>query len=76
MYAAPNIGRIVLSKVIGSVFFIATAVIICIIKEKFNDKRIEKMDSRMLSNGTIQRKCQYCSERSQCSIGQRSQRAN
>lgn len=76
MYAAPNIGRVVLSKVIGSVFFIATAVIICIIKEKFNDKRIEKMDSRMFSNGAIQRKCQYCSERDKCAISQRSQGAH
>lgn len=76
MYAAPSIGRIVLSRAIGSVFFIATAVIICIIKEKFNDKRIEKMDSRMFSNGAIQRKCQYCSERDKCSIGKRSQGAN
>lgn len=76
MYAAPSLGRIILSRAIGSIFFVATAVIICIIKEKFNDKRIEKMDSRMFSNGTIQRKCQYCSERNQCSIGQRSQRAN
>ena len=76
MYAAPSIGRIVLSRAIGSVFFIATAVIICIIKEKFNDKRIEKMDSRMLSNGTIHRKCQYCTERDQCSIGKRRQGIN
>lgn len=76
MYAAPSIGRFVLSRVIGSVFFIATAVIICIIKEEFNDRRQEKMDSRMLSNGAIQRKCQYCAQRSQCSIGQRSQGAH
>lgn len=66
MYVAPSIGRMLLSRAIGSVFFIATAVIICIIKEEFNAKRYEKMGARVLPNGYIQGKCKYCNQREQC----------
>jgi len=67
MYVNPSIGRMVLSRAIGSVFVIATAVIICIIKEEFNERREKKMGSRILSQRSLQRKCEFGYQREECS---------
>lgn len=66
MYVAPSIGRMLLSRAIGSVFFIATAVIICIIKEEFNARREEKMGARVFPNGPIHGECQYRGQGGTC----------
>ena len=66
MYVNPSIGRMVLSRAIGSVFVIATAVIICIIKEEFNERREKKMGAHMLSKRTFQRKCEFGYQGRQC----------
>lgn len=66
MYVAPSIGRMLLSRAIGSIFFVATAVIICIIKEEFNDRRQKKMGSGVFSERPVSRKCKFGNQRQQC----------
>lgn len=66
MYVNPGIGRMVLSRAIGSVFVIATAVIICIIKEQFNERREKKMGSRVFPGRAIRRHCEFGYQREDC----------
>ena len=73
MYVNFSVGRMLLSRAIGSVFFIATAVIICIIKENFNDRRQEKMGSHFLPVGGIRGKCKFANQRGECCYGRNSE---
>lgn len=73
MYVNPTIGRMLLSRAIGSVFFVATAVIICIIKEIFNERRQEKMGSHFFPDGRVQGKCKFVNQRGECCIGRNGQ---
>lgn len=66
MYVGPSIGRFILSRAIGSVFVIATAVIICIIKEEFNERRQKKMGSHILSERSFRGQCGFEYQRGTC----------
>ena len=66
MYVNPSVGRLVLSRAIGSVFVIATAVIICIIKEEFNERRKKKLGSGAFPGGSVRGSCERGNQGQRC----------
>lgn len=63
MYVNPSIGRIILSRAIGSVFFIATAVVISIVKEELDARREKRMGGNSVSARSVCGKSQCCHQR-------------